>query len=729
MLLAVLPLGVFASAEGATGERLGVGEGASALDGKKILFTGCSYTYYGGIVEQTGSTNYTQSARTSGETGFFKRLCSKNGVKNLTVTDWVFGGHDLTDIFDGYCNAGDHDGHDHLADLVDRDYDIVILQDILTPGYTTGAEYVDNLRNAMAPFTAVNPNTKFYLMLHNQTYLQNNYAPLRASVQLAIEELGIEVIDWGALVYDVINGNVAVPGATMSFNKQSFIVSNSASDGYHPNLLSGYIGTLMVYATLTGETIIGQPYEWIYPLTSKYLNIDKYITSHYKYDNPSTTDVDESKTNMKEVFYSAQDMLGFQMLAEEYLTKTRWLDFAEYTVEFLDESGESLSSAKYKWGDEIEAPTAPIKSGDSTYEYVFAGWDKDVSPCKGDATYKATYERVAIDYTVRFLDEDGSVLSEAVYHYGDTVAVPNVSDHEDDSYRYIFAGWDKTVTACTGDAVYTAKYTKMAKGFVVSFRDYDGTLISAVTYSVGDAVTAPDAPVRAADNTYTYAFAGWDKPVTACDGDATYTATYTAAYVEYTVTFRDHDGSVISEGVYHYGDAVTAPNAPARDANEVYRYEFAGWDKTVVSCDGDAVYTATYNEVYVLYVVLFLDEYGEVIQNMTRRWGQSVTAPEGPPKVADGEYTYTFAGWDKPVDTECRGNATYTAVYEATPIPEEEPEISDDTAAAPGIIIIESPDAPLDEDVEEDGGFLAAIKAFFERIAEWLASLFGGSRE
>ena len=142
----IVPLGIYAYADATDvpdtpdtpdEERLGVGEGADALSGKKIIFIGCSYTYYGGIVERTGSGNFTQESRSgSNETGFFSRLCKKNGVENLYITDWVYGGHDLTDIFDGSCNAGDHDGHDHLADLVDRNYDIVVLHDILTPGFT-----------------------------------------------------------------------------------------------------------------------------------------------------------------------------------------------------------------------------------------------------------------------------------------------------------------------------------------------------------------------------------------------------------------------------------------------------------------------------------------------------------------------------------------------------------------------------------------------------------------
>ena len=64
--------------------------------------------------------------------------------------------------------------------------------------------------------------------------------------------------------------------------------------------------------------------------------------------------------------------------------------------------------------------------------------------------------------------------------------------------------------------------------------------------------------------------------------------------VHYTVVFLNDDGEILSSREYHYGDAVTAPADPTKAADDTYTYTFAGWDKTVVSCAGDATYTATY---------------------------------------------------------------------------------------------------------------------------------------
>lgn len=400
-LLSLIGLVGFAepAADGAS-ERLGVGEGAYKIDGKKILIAGCSYSYYGGFVERTGGNQMAQDYRTTGETGLFKRICELNGA-NVTVTDWTYGGHDLTDLFDGSCAADDGNcpGRDHLADLKDRNYDIVILQDIITPGYKTAEEYVENVRMAMTPFLEVNPETDIYLLVHHRYYQQASYAPLTDSVELIREQLGVKVIDWGALIHDVTEGIAEVEGSVIDYNYYSFVVSNSKSDGYHQNLLAGYLTAIITYASLTGETTVGQPYTFIYDLSSKYLNIDKYISSFYKYDNPAT-ELNEKATNMKEIFYSDADMLGLQKLADEYLDKERWLDFASYTVEFYSD-GEIVLSSEYALGDAITVPETPMKPSDDMYDYSFVGWDAEVDEtCTGNAKYTAVYDATPrADYT------------------------------------------------------------------------------------------------------------------------------------------------------------------------------------------------------------------------------------------------------------------------------------------------------------------------------------------
>lgn len=137
--------------------------------------------------------------------------------------------------------------------------------------------------------------------------------------------------------------------------------------------------------------------------------------------------------------------------------------------------------------------------------------------------------------------------------------------------------------------------TDMESTYTIAFRNWDGTVISSKIYHYGDKVTVPSNPTRVADNTYIYTFKGWDKTVVNCAGDATYTAQYTATYKNYTITFKNWDGAVLSSKTYHWGDKVTAPANPTRPNDGKNAYTFTGWDKTVVSCSGNATYTAVYS--------------------------------------------------------------------------------------------------------------------------------------
>lgn len=136
---------------------------------------------------------------------------------------------------------------------------------------------------------------------------------------------------------------------------------------------------------------------------------------------------------------------------------------------------------------------------------------------------------------------------------------------------------------------------KIVVDYTVTFKDDNGTVISSEIYHYGDVIIEPAAPEKEADKTYTYSFTGWDKTVVKCTGDATYTATYSKAYINYTVTFLNDDNSVLSTGWYHYGEEVAEPLSPSKDSDGVYDYVFAGWDKPVGNCTGNTTYVAKFN--------------------------------------------------------------------------------------------------------------------------------------
>ena len=195
-------------------------------------------------------------------------------------------------------------------------------------------------------------------------------------------------------------------------------------------------------------------------------------------------------------------------------------------------------------------------------------------------------------YTITFLNEDGTILSSQLWNYGTTPTCDEPTKPATAQYIYTFAGWDSEVVAVTGDATYTATYTATVRKYTITFLDEDGTILSSQLWNYGTTPTC-DEPTKPATAQYTYTFAGWDSEVVAVTGDATYTATYTATVRKYVITFLDEDGTVLSSQRLNYG-AMPTCDEPTKPATAQYIYTFAGWDPEVVIVTGSATYIATY---------------------------------------------------------------------------------------------------------------------------------------
>lgn len=286
--------------------------GKQALQGKKVIFIGNSHTYYGNTVIQKANDVLTQSAR-SNDKGYFYRICKSNGI-NVSVTNWTFGNHRFSDFFGGTCNAQrECQGADHAAALTDRYFDYVIMQQ----GSSEISNFVESVQTVMDVFKAANPNVKFVFHVQRRAH-ENNYSWLGELKKL--EEMGVIISDWGDLVDDLITGKTVVPGATQTYNQNSFIVCRSSSDGYHPNMLTGYITSLMTYCAITGESAVGQDYSFCTDSSlSAFFSVDKYLGKHYTYKNATT--------NFPEIFASEADMTGIQTLIDTYLIEKPYLSY------------------------------------------------------------------------------------------------------------------------------------------------------------------------------------------------------------------------------------------------------------------------------------------------------------------------------------------------------------------------------------------------------------------
>ena len=392
------------------------------------------------------------------------------------------------------------------------------------------------------------------------------------------------------------------------------------------------------------------------------------------YEDGSTYIIKDKNLNLLEII-GGQVSVGKNTYAVSYqgYNNLAYFDIdgvpARYTIVFKDYDGKILNESVYYENQSIITPNAPSRSNDNLYEYTFTGWDKDITVAKKDVVYTATYKETLINYQVTFKNWNGAVLSTNTYHYGEKIEVPaNPTRPNDGTHIYTFTGWDITPSStCSGNAVYTAVYSTEMIEYKVTFKNWDGTILSEKTYHYGDTIVIPNDPTKRDDKVATYTFAGWDKtPTSVCYGNAEYTAIYNDSKIDYTIQFKDWDGTIISTKTYNYGDKIILPTDPVKSNDNKYSYTFAGWDKTPSTCTNNETYIATYTQKLIDYTVKFKNWDGTIISTKTYNYGDEIVVPSNPTRESDKKYNYKFIGWNIDLEHNCVGNAEYLAVYETS---------------------------------------------------------------
>lgn len=104
----------------------------------------------------------------------------------------------------------------------------------------------------------------------------------------------------------------------------------------------------------------------------------------------------------------------------------------------------------------------------------------DQDGCLRDAEYTALYESAEREYSIRFLDYDGSLISELALPYGADIYAAKPADSKrapDERHTYQFNGWSPALTEDTtvmGEVAYTASYKSSERLYVLSFVDHTG---------------------------------------------------------------------------------------------------------------------------------------------------------------------------------------------------------------------------------------------------------------
>lgn len=281
----------------------------------------------------------------------------------------------------------------------------------------------------------------------------------------------------------------------------------------------------------------------------------------------------------------------------------------QYTITFKNsaaDGGMVIDAPLVDAGERPVCRVTPTKTATAAETFEFSNWSgyapgAELPVVTGSAEYTAVYTGTPRPYTITFQNFDGTVLQQSDVNYGTTPTYDGATPYraKDAFYSYSFKEWSPAITSVTGEATYTAQYTSTTRGFTIQFVDYDGTVLEVKDVPRGQTPEYTGAAISreaAVDKTYT--FNSWSPALVEVTEDAIYTATYNETPREYTITWVDGNGATLKTDQVAYGETPEYSGAtPTKTSTNTHNYTFNNtWSPAIVDVEGEATYTAQFNE-------------------------------------------------------------------------------------------------------------------------------------
>lgn len=318
-----------------------------------------------------------------------------------------------------------------------------------------------------------------------------------------------------------------------------------------------------------------------------------------------------------------------------------------------------------------------FKTDMGTFADGSATADSGMIPYPDYLEYVEDFQNANNALTIQPVQKDGVLYK---FHHWDV-------DYSQDKQH--IQTWNAVWIPASGQEELTATFNA---GEGAAFQDGSTSWSLQVTYGTRLDLSS-HAPVKAADNQYTYTLAGWKDQdgntygpadTVVIQKDMTYTAVYMPAERTYTVTVsagngKFPDGTDTKTFTGKYGEdtnisgSISDPTPPSGSSN--YNYEFDGWSEDLPEIfTQDMTITAKYRQVENDYTITFdagsgCFEGGSITITQTYRYGDVIVPPDDPTKAENEYFRYEFTGW-LPTLTEgdtVTGNRTYTANYRSIP--------------------------------------------------------------
>ena len=170
----------------------------------------------------------------------------------------------------------------------------------------------------------------------------------------------------------------------------------------------------------------------------------------------------------------------------------------EYLVMYFHENGKMLGTETVPYGQAAKEPYHPQKPQTKEYNYIFKGWNNDLSHIEKDTMAKAVFEERRRSFAVRFFHEDGTLLKEEKIVYGQAAHAPdNPVKQSDEVYYYVFDRWDTPFDNVKENTEVHAVFSPIYNEYTVRiYEEREGVekehLVEEKLYHYGDIIAYPE---------------------------------------------------------------------------------------------------------------------------------------------------------------------------------------------------------------------------------------------
>ncbi len=180
---------------------------------------------------------------------------------------------------------------------------------------------------------------------------------------------------------------------------------------------------------------------------------------------------------------------------------------------------------------------------------------------KSSANFTASF--APNEYTILFVNEDGTELQKSLMAYGTTPVYNGATPTKPASnqYTHTFVGWTPAIAIVTGDATYTATYTSSVNSYTLTLSGENGVVTGAGSYEYGSVVNISATPLEC------YQFKQWSDGNTNATREITVTDDIELEaifeVITYTITIESANqehGTVTIEVVGNQGNPSSTPS-------------------------------------------------------------------------------------------------------------------------------------------------------------------------